>query len=106
MNLSFYEPSGTTEEQRQINDREWSNPENWHGLFFPYYSSKLDNRPFVPGRYIHPEKAGGSLNMFPGVKTTCNRAHRRGNIWHILAWTAAITITLLWFVLMSIYFLG
>jgi hypothetical protein len=47
--LNFHEPFDITEEQRKINEQEWNNPENWRGHFFPSYSSKLDNRPIVPG---------------------------------------------------------
>ena len=102
--LSLYEPAEITEEQKKINDREWNDPKNWHGYFFPNYSSELDNRPFVPGRYIHPEKVGGSLNILFGVKTTCNRAHGRGKLWHILAWGVVIIIALLWFAFITISF--
>jgi hypothetical protein len=77
----LYEPPNTTQEQRKINEREWNNPENWHGWFCPRYSSKLDNRPIVPGKYM--------------CRSNCNLAHPRGRMWHRLGWAAIILFLLI-----------
>lgn len=74
----LYEPSGTTPEQRKINEQEWNNPDNWHGYFCPSYSSKLDNRPIVPGKHM--------------CKSNCNLAHSRGRMWHRLGWWSVIVL--------------
>ena len=75
----IYEPPGTTPEQRKINEREWNNPDNWHGWLLPTYSSKLDNRPLVPGN-----------NLFS--KGNCNLGHPRGRMWHRLGWWSIIIL--------------
>ena len=77
----LYEPSGTTEEQRKINEREWNNPDNWHGSFCPTYSSKFDNRPIVPGKRMS--------------RSNCNLAHPRGKMWHdFIYWSIIVFLSL------------
>jgi len=57
----------TKDSQQQINDREWSNPENWSGSkWFGVYFCKLDSRVFVPKR------------SFPSLGWTINLGHPKG----------------------------
>jgi uncharacterized membrane protein len=49
--------------QKEIDEREWSNPQNWHCTF---YFSRKDSRTFVPKRR--------------GYGSTVNFA-RRGTLW-------------------------
>ena len=106
LNKTFYEPSDTTPEQRVVNEREWSNPDNWKGLFFPAYSSESDNRPFVPGRWF-PSKGGEQKSKFVlGRKSIPNRAHSRGKVWFRLGWIAVSIIVIIWFILMAIYIIN
>ena len=99
MNDLLCEPSGTSSRQAAINDEEWRNPENWHGVIFPSYSSKIDTRPFVPGRMFRP-KTPDDLR-WAGVFTSqvVNRGHRRGRIWSFLGWVAVIGVLIIWIVL-------
>jgi uncharacterized membrane protein len=53
--------------QKEIDEREWSNPQNWHWAFF--YFSRKDSRTFVPKRL--------------GFYYTMNFA-RRGTLWFFL----------------------
>jgi uncharacterized membrane protein len=54
------------EPQGAINQREWENPLNWSGPFGAY-SSKLDDRLWVPKRSMHG--AGQAINVaHPGAK--------------------------------------
>jgi len=55
MNNILCDPFGITPEQKEINEREWRDPNNWKGWLFPVYSSALDTRPFVPGRMFRPK---------------------------------------------------
>jgi len=36
--------------QKEINDREWNDPKNWHGGPLGLYASRTDDRAFVPKR--------------------------------------------------------
>jgi uncharacterized membrane protein len=54
------------ESQDAINQREWENPLSWSGPFGPY-SSKLDDRLWVPKRPMHG--TGHAINVaHPGAK--------------------------------------
>jgi uncharacterized membrane protein len=54
--------------QAEINDAEWSNPNNWYGGWLGLYVSPCDTRVWVPKR-------------IPALGWTINMGHRRGRLW-------------------------
>jgi len=96
LNDMLCEPANTTPEQREINEREWMNPDNWHGWICPYYKSDLDTRPFVPGRMLHPKIHVPTWLCPTKSRPIPNRGQSRGKIWSLLAWTTVILISIIW----------
>jgi len=92
------EPANTTSEQRKINEREWSNPDNWHGWICPYYRSEVDTRPFVPGRILHPKINAPSWLSLQKGRPIPNKGQSRGKVWSLLAWYTIILIIIIWVV--------
>jgi len=86
------EPMSNKESQQQINDREWSNQENWAGSkWFGVYFCKLDSRLFVPKR------------SFPGFGWTFNLGHPSGPR---LFYSVTIIVPMIIMVLSTVLFLG
>lgn len=54
--------------QQQVNDNEWKNPENWRGGWLGIYIAPRDTRDWVPKRT-------------PWMGVTLNFAHRRSWVW-------------------------
>jgi hypothetical protein len=93
LNDWFYSPLGTTLRQQATNDAEWRKPENWSRGLWPRYSSKLDTRPFVPGRLFRPKSENDERWAWLS-RGTPNWGHPRGRIYALLGWTTVIVVAL------------
>ena len=98
INAMLCDPVGTSSRQASINDNEWRKPENWHGRLFPSYSSKIDTRPFVPGRMFRPRTNDDLRGVGFLTSQVVNRGHTRGRVWSIIGWVAVAGIVIVWVV--------